>query len=59
MALYDMTVEEFRDVELSLVPRGRDDPMWFDSWSDIGRVLAVGTAAYLTLIVILRLSGQL
>ncbi len=32
--------------------------MWFDSWSDIGRVLAVGAAAYVTLIAILRLSGK-
>ncbi|OMQ13899.1 hypothetical protein A7K94_0220410, partial [Modestobacter sp. VKM Ac-2676] len=32
--------------------------MWFDSWSDLGRVLAVGTSAYVTLILILRLSGK-
>ena len=32
--------------------------MWFDSWSDIWRVLAVGTAAYVTLVVVLRLSGK-
>jgi uncharacterized membrane protein YcaP (DUF421 family) len=32
--------------------------MWFDSWFDIGRVLAVGAAAYLTLVVTLRLSGK-
>jgi uncharacterized membrane protein YcaP (DUF421 family) len=32
--------------------------MWFDSWSDALRVLAVGTAAYLTLVVVLRLSGK-
>jgi uncharacterized membrane protein YcaP (DUF421 family) len=32
--------------------------MWFDSWSEIVRVLAVGTAAYLTLLVLLRLSGK-
>ncbi|MEP7764787.1 YetF domain-containing protein [Sanguibacter sp. 25GB23B1] len=32
--------------------------MWFDSWSDILRVLAVGTAAYVTLVVLLRVSGK-
>ena len=32
--------------------------MWFDSWSDIIRILAVGTAAYLALVVLLRLSGK-
>jgi uncharacterized membrane protein YcaP (DUF421 family) len=32
--------------------------MWFDSWFDIGRVLVVGAAAYLTLVVTLRLSGK-
>ena len=32
--------------------------MWFDSWGDLGRVLAVGTAAYVTLVVLLRFSGK-
>ena len=32
--------------------------MWFDSWSDVLRVLAVGAAAYLALIVLLRISGK-
>lgn len=32
--------------------------MWFDSWSDIVRVLAVGSAAYVTLVVVLRVSGK-
>jgi uncharacterized membrane protein YcaP (DUF421 family) len=32
--------------------------MWFDSWSDVLRILAVGTAAYLTLLVLLRVSGK-
>jgi uncharacterized membrane protein YcaP (DUF421 family) len=32
--------------------------MWFDSWADLGRVLAVGTAAYLSLVVVLRVSGK-
>lgn len=32
--------------------------MWFDSWSDVGRVVAVGAVAYLTLVLVLRLSGK-
>ncbi|TKJ28371.1 YetF domain-containing protein [Blastococcus sp. CCUG 61487] len=32
--------------------------MWFDSWSDIARVLAVGAAAYVTVVVVLRLAGR-
>lgn len=32
--------------------------MWFDSWSDVLRVIAVGAAAYLVLVVVLRLSGK-
>ena len=32
--------------------------MWFDSWSDILRVLAVGAAAYVTVVVLLRVSGK-
>lgn len=32
--------------------------MWFDTWSDMGRVLLVGTSAYLLLVVVLRLSGK-
>ena len=32
--------------------------MWFDSWSDLGRVAAVGSAAYVTLVVVLRVSGK-
>lgn len=32
--------------------------MWFDSWSDIGRILAVGTAAYVTVVLVLRVSGK-
>ena len=32
--------------------------MWFDSWGDIARVLLVGSAAYATLIIVLRLSGK-
>ncbi|WP_040339791.1 DUF421 domain-containing protein [Candidatus Blastococcus massiliensis] len=32
--------------------------MWFDSWSDIVRVLAVGAAAYVTVIVVLRATGK-
>ncbi|TYP90302.1 DUF421 domain-containing protein [Blastococcus xanthinilyticus] len=32
--------------------------MWFDTWSDVIRVLLVGAAAYATVVVILRLSGK-
>lgn len=32
--------------------------MWFDNWSDVVRVLLVGTAAYGTLVIVLRLSGK-
>lgn len=32
--------------------------MWFDAWIDIVRVLLVGSAAYVTLIVVLRISGK-
>lgn len=32
--------------------------MWFDGWSDLGRVAAVGSAAYVTLVVVLRVSGK-
>jgi uncharacterized membrane protein YcaP (DUF421 family) len=32
--------------------------MWFDAWSDILRVLLVGSAAYVTLVAVLRVSGK-
>ncbi|MGY2004755.1 DUF421 domain-containing protein [Blastococcus sp. SYSU DS1024] len=32
--------------------------MWFDEWSGILRVLLVGSAAYVTVVVVLRLSGK-
>lgn len=32
--------------------------MWFDSWSDIIRVLVVGAAAYVMLVLVLRVSGK-
>ncbi len=32
--------------------------MWFDTWSDIVRILAVGAAAYVALVVLLRVSGK-
>ncbi|GAA4424740.1 DUF421 domain-containing protein [Georgenia halophila] len=32
--------------------------MWFDSWADLGRVVAVGAAAYVVLVVLLRISGK-
>ncbi len=32
--------------------------MWFQTWSDVGRVLLVGTAAYLAVVAVLRLTGK-
>ncbi|MEO5778792.1 MAG: YetF domain-containing protein [Arthrobacter oryzae] len=32
--------------------------MWFDSWPDILRTVVVGSAAYVTLVLILRVSGK-
>lgn len=32
--------------------------MWFDSWFDIVRLLLVGTAAYVSLVLVLRISGK-
>ncbi|WP_324277971.1 DUF421 domain-containing protein [Blastococcus brunescens] len=32
--------------------------MWFDSWSDLVRVLVVGASAYVTVVLVLRLSGK-
>jgi uncharacterized membrane protein YcaP (DUF421 family) len=32
--------------------------MWWDSWSDVGRVAAVRAAAYLSVVVVLRVSGK-
>ncbi len=32
--------------------------MWFNSWSDLGRILAVGASAYVTVVLVLRLSGK-
>jgi uncharacterized membrane protein YcaP (DUF421 family) len=32
--------------------------MWFDAWSDIARVVLIGSAAYISLIVVLRISGK-
>jgi uncharacterized membrane protein YcaP (DUF421 family) len=32
--------------------------MWFSTWSDLTRILLVGAAAYVTLVVILRTSGK-
>jgi len=32
--------------------------MWWDSWSDVGRVAAVGAAAYVSVVVVLRVSGK-
>jgi uncharacterized membrane protein YcaP (DUF421 family) len=32
--------------------------MWFDSWADVLRILLVGSAAYVTLVIVLRVSGK-
>jgi uncharacterized membrane protein YcaP (DUF421 family) len=32
--------------------------MFFDSWTGLGRVLAVGTLAYISLVLLLRISGK-
>lgn len=32
--------------------------MWFDSWSSLLRILAVGTVAYASLVVVLRFTGK-
>lgn len=32
--------------------------MWFDSWGDLLRVVLVGTAAYASLVLVLRVSGK-
>ncbi|GLJ80344.1 DUF421 domain-containing protein [Microbacterium imperiale] len=32
--------------------------MWFDSWSDVLRVVLVGLAAYLSLVLLIRASGK-
>lgn len=32
--------------------------MWFDGWSDLARIVLVGAAAYVTLIVVLRVFGK-
>src|SRR5690625_1363731 len=32
--------------------------MWFDTWSDITRILAVGAAAYVALVLVLRVTGK-
>lgn len=32
--------------------------MWFDTWSQLGRIVLVGVAAYVFLVVVIRLSGK-
>jgi uncharacterized membrane protein YcaP (DUF421 family) len=32
--------------------------MWFDSWADVARIVLVGAAAYVVLVVVLRVSGK-
>lgn len=39
-------------------PSDRRSAKWFDSWSDLGRVVAVGATAYVALVVVLRLAGK-
>jgi len=39
-------------------PAREETPMFFDGWSDLGRVLVVGTLAYVALVLVLRLSGK-
>jgi hypothetical protein len=36
----------------------RGAPVFFNTWSGLGRVLAVGTIAYAALVAILRISGK-
>jgi uncharacterized membrane protein YcaP (DUF421 family) len=43
---------------VSTPDRGVPDGVFLDSWSDLGRVLLVGSSAYLLLVVVLRLSGK-
>lgn len=37
---------------------GYRSPMWFDSWSDVVRIVLVGGCAYGLLVVLLRVSGK-
>jgi uncharacterized membrane protein YcaP (DUF421 family) len=32
--------------------------MWFDAWSELWRIVTVGAAAYVTVVLVLRLSGK-
>jgi uncharacterized membrane protein YcaP (DUF421 family) len=32
--------------------------VWFDSWSDLARVAAIGATAYVTVVLVLRVSGK-
>lgn len=32
--------------------------VWFDSWSDVVRTIVIGSAAYVTLVLVLRASGK-
>lgn len=40
-----------------LLETGRER-MWFDSWSEILRVLIIGSVAYAAVVVVLRVSGK-
>lgn len=37
---------------------GYSQEMWFETWSEIARVLLVGSAAYVALVIVLRVSGK-
>lgn len=39
-------------------PAGYAHDMWFDTWSDVLRILLVGTASYVAVVLILRTSGK-
>src|SRR4051794_25358944 len=43
---------------LSRASKAGGRPMFFDSWTGIGRVLVVGTLAYAALVFLLRVSGK-
>ena len=32
--------------------------MWFDTWTDVVRVVLIGSAAYITVVLVLRISGK-
>lgn len=51
-------VMNIRSVAVGGAPQnGHIRGMWFDTWSDLGRLLVVGPLAYLALVAVLRVSG--